>query len=237
MAAEYGATARRLGVGTSSLVAALLLAYAITLAAGFASLESDGEPIGDPYFTLLELLILLMMPAIVLLMVAVHAWAPARRRVLSLASVVFMAIAAALTCAVHFAILTLDRQADSGGIESLPRLLSFEWPSLAYAIDILAWDVFFALSMLCASGVFTGSRLARSIRAAMLLSGGLALAGLSGVVTGNMALRNIGIAGYVGAFFLVVLLLGVLFYRSVPTEPGSLTPPGGPPAPSAAANQ
>jgi hypothetical protein len=226
MAAEYGATARRLGIGSASLVAALLLAYAITLAAGFASLESRDEPIGDPYFTLLELLILLMMPAVVVLMVAVHSWAPARRKALSLAAAIFMAIAAALTCAVHFAILTLSRQAEFAAHESLPLLLSFEWPSLAYAIDILAWDVFFALSMLCSAVVFTGSRLALSIRTAMLLSGLLALAGLSGVIAGDMALRNIGIAGYVGVFFIVVLLLGALFYRSVPVKAEDTGRPG-----------
>ena len=73
-----------------------------------------------------------------------------------------------------------------------------------------------------------------SLVAAMLLSGGLALAGLSGVVTGNMALRNIGIAGYGGAFFVVVLLLGVLFHRRAVTEPGSVRPPDSPAAPSAA---
>lgn len=215
---EFSPIARRLGIASAATVAALLLGYAITLAAGFASLESGNEPIGDPHFTLLELLIILLMPAMVVLMSAVHAWAPVRLKVCSLVSLVFMAITAALTGAVHFAILTLSRQADFAQHEYLPRLMSFEWPSLVYALDILAWDFFFALSMLSASGVFSGSRLARSIRAAMLLSGVLALAGLSGVATGNMALRNIGIAGYVGVFFFVVLLLGVLFHRSMPVR-------------------
>jgi len=224
MDAEFSPIARRLGIVSAVTVAVLLLAYALTLAAGFASLESGDEPIGDPYFTLLELLIIVMMPAMVLLMAAVHAWAPARLKTLSLAALVFMAITAALTCAVHFAILTLGRQPQFADLEHLPLLLSFEWPSLAYALDILAWDFFFALSMLFASGVFSGSRLALAVRAAMLLSGMLALAGLSGVILGDMALRNIGIAGYVGLFLVVALLLGVLFHRSAPvtaedTEP------------------
>jgi len=34
----------------------------------------------------------------------------------------------------------------------------------------------------------------------MIASGVLALAGLSGVVVGDMQLRNIGIVGYVGVF-------------------------------------
>lgn len=218
MGSEYSVTARRLGIASATLVAVLLLAYAATLAAGFASLESADEQMGDPYFTLLEVLIIVMMPPMVSLMAAVHAWAPASRKALSLTSVVFMGLVASVTCALHFVILTLSRQPEFSTLEHWPLLVSFEWPSLAYALDILAWDVFFALSMLFASGVFSGSRLAVSVRVSMVLSGVLALAGLSGVMTGDMGLRNIGIVGYVGVFFFVVVLLGALFHRSAPVR-------------------
>jgi hypothetical protein len=52
----------------------------------------------------------------------------------------------------------------------------------------------------------------------MISSGVLALAGLSGVVAGDMQLRNIGIVGYVGVFLVVVALLAVLFHRAPPQE-------------------
>lgn len=94
----------------------------------------------------------------------------------------------------------------------------FEWPTVAYALDILAWDISFALSMLFAVSVFRGSRLAAWIRGLMIASGALSLAGLSGVVVGDMRLRNIGIAGYVGVFLVVAALLAVLFYRTTPLE-------------------
>jgi hypothetical protein len=97
-----------------------------------------------------------------------------------------------------------------------PLVFSFEWPSVAYALDILAWDVFFALSMLFAAPVFSGSRLSAWIRALMVASGSLALVGRSGVVAGDMRLRNIGIVGYVGVFLIVAVLLAVLFCRTVP---------------------
>jgi hypothetical protein len=218
MNAEYSTVARRIGIVSAIIVAVLIFLYAVTLTAGFVSLDSNDEQIGDPYFTLLEVLIIVMMPPMVSLMVAVHAWAPARLKALSLTSVIFMGLVAAVTCALHFVILTLNRQAEFSALESLPLFVSFKWPSLAYALDILAWDVFFAISMLFASIVFSGSRLAVSIRVSMVLSGVLALAGLSGVVTGDMGLRNIGVVGYVGVFFIVVLLLGVLFHRSAPIE-------------------
>mgnify|MGYP006309991217 FL=1 len=110
MGSEYSVTARRLGIASATLVAVLLLAYAATLAAGFASLESADEQMGDPYFTLLEVLIIVMMPPMVSLMAAVHAWAPARLKALSLTSVVFKGLVASVTCALHFVILPLSRQ-------------------------------------------------------------------------------------------------------------------------------
>jgi acyl dehydratase len=64
--------------------------------------------------------------------------------------------------------------------------------------------------------VFWGSRLAAWIRVLMIASGVLALAGLSGVVVGDMQLRNIGTVGYVGVFLVVAALLAVLFYRATP---------------------
>jgi hypothetical protein len=83
-----------------------------------------------------------------------------------------------------------------------------------YALDILAWDVFFALAVLFAAPVFSGSTLARWIRWLLVLSGVLALAGLIGVATADMGLRNIGILGYSGVFPVAALLLAVLFHRT-----------------------
>jgi hypothetical protein len=123
-----------------------------------------------------------------------------------------------VTCLVHFCILTLSRQPEFAGQEWVPLVISFEWPSVAYALDILGWDVFFPLSMLFAAPVFWGSCLAAWIHVLMIASGVLALAGLSGVVVGDMQLRNIGIVGYVGVFLVVAALLVVLFYRVTPPE-------------------
>jgi hypothetical protein len=154
----------------------------------------------------------------VALMVAVHAWAPTRVKSLSLAAVIFMGLLAGVTCSVHFVILAVSHQAAFAGQSWLPLFLSFKWPSVAYALDILAWDVFFPLSMLFAAPVFSGSRLAAWIKWLMIASGVLALAGLSGVAFGDMQMRNIGIVGYVPVFLVVVVLLAVLFYRAAPTE-------------------
>jgi hypothetical protein len=213
---EFTATARRFGIFSATATVILLVAYAVTLTVGLASLESPQQPIGDPMITILEVLIISMMPAMVALMVAVHAWAPMHAKTLSLTSLVFMGLLAGLTCVVHFVILTLSRQPEFAGQSWLPLVFSFNWPSVAYALDIVGWDVFFALSMLFGAFVFWGSRLAAWIRVLMIASGVIALAGLSGVVVGDMQLRNIGIVGYVGVFLVVAALLIVLFYRANP---------------------
>jgi hypothetical protein len=51
------------------------VAYAITLVVGLVSLKSPQEPIQDPFFALLEVLIVVMAPLMVVVMVAVHAYA------------------------------------------------------------------------------------------------------------------------------------------------------------------
>jgi hypothetical protein len=215
---KFTATARRLGVFSAAATVILLIAYAVTLTVGLLSLESPQQPIGDPMFSILEVLIILMMPVMVALMAAVHAWAPMHSKTLSLTSLVFMGLLAGVTCIVHFVILTLSGQPEFTGQSWVPLVFSFTWPSVAYALDILGWDIFFALSMLFAAPVFWGTRLAAWIRVLMIASGVLALAGLSGVVVGDMQLRNIGIVGYVGVFLLVAALLVVLFYRATPQE-------------------
>jgi len=174
----------------------LVVTYAVTLVIGLVSLKSPNDPIGDPWFSMLEVEIIVMMPAIVALMVAVHAWAPTHAKTLSLTSVVFIGLLAGLTCSVHFVVLTLSHQSAFSEQSWLPLFMTFKWPSVVYALDILAWDVFFPVSVLFAAPVFSGSRLTMWIRRLMIASGVLAFAGLSGVALGNMQWRNTGIVGY-----------------------------------------
>jgi hypothetical protein len=164
MHVTFTASARRLGLLSAIWVFSLSLLYALTLIFGFRSLASPEEPIGDPWFSILELLIIGVAPGLVTLMAAVHASAPRRAKILSLSALIFMAMAMTLTVSVHFVILVVARSADIPGEPWASMLLSFRWPSLPYLIDILAWDLFFALSMILAAPALQGDRLARVIR-------------------------------------------------------------------------
>ena len=113
MSTELTATARRVGIGSAVSVVVLQVTYAVTLAVGFWPLDTPQQPIGDPMCTVLEVMILAMVPGMV------------------------------------------------------------------------------------------------------------PLAGLSGIVVGDVGLRNIGVAGYLCVFLVVAVLLALLFYRPQPVRAAS----------------
>lgn len=142
----------------------------------------------------------------VLSMIAVNDYAEVNYKGYSFAAVVFMALMAGITSSVHSVIMFLgDRVGDHD------LIFKFEWPSVVYCLDIIAWDWFFALSMFFAAPVFQNGRLEKSIRTLMVISGILSLAGLVGVAVANMQIRNIGILGYAVVAPVIFWLLGIAF--------------------------
>ena len=61
MALPFTTSARRLGMASAIGTVLFSAAYAATLVAGLLSLNSPQQPIGDPFFAILEILIVLMM--------------------------------------------------------------------------------------------------------------------------------------------------------------------------------
>jgi hypothetical protein len=211
---------RTIGRAAAWAVFSLSVIYLVPLVLGLLSLTSSQDPIGDPYFSMMELLILPMAPLMVVSMVAVHAYAAREAKAYSFVALAFMILLAGITSSVHFVILTLSSQIDAARLPWLPLFLSFTWPSVPYALDILAWDFFFALAMLFAAPVFTGGRLETTVRILLIVSGVLSLVGLIGVPLAHMhvwfwyAVRNIGILGYAGVAPVAFLLMGMLFGRT-----------------------
>ncbi len=210
MTDQFSRTSRKLGLYSATATFLLMTFYVIVLALGLISLASPEEPIGEPYFTLMELLIVVMVAPMVMMMVALSASAPENQKPLAAVSVVFMAMVASTTSMVHFTILILSRHAS---FPDMPLFLEFRWPSVVYVLDVLAWDIFFSISVFFASALFRGNDIARWIRYLLILSGVLAFSGLGGVVTGDMQIRNIGIVGYAVVFPIAALLIALFFYR------------------------
>ncbi len=211
---EYSPSARHLGVAAGTAVSVLCLAYAVFLAIGLLTLPSPEHQIQQPWFTLMEILIVAISPAMVTLTVALHAWAPRERKSLALLSVAFMSMSAVVTCSVHFAILTLATHPAFAGEDWVRLVFSFKWPSVAYALDILAWDVFFPIAALFAGTVVQGNRLANIARGLLFASAALAFVGLAGAPLANMQVRNIGIIGYALLFPIATALLAYLFHQA-----------------------
>lgn len=185
--------------------------YAVITTLGFLSLQSPQDPIGEPFVTLMELLIVLMAPFYIISMVAIHAYALPAQKLYSLLALIFMILLTGLTSCIHFVVLTVGPPLAATGLSWAPLFFSWQWPSVAYAIDILAWDWFFALAMLFAAAVFKAGRLEKTVRVLMILSGVLSLAGLFGVLLADMQVRNIGIIGYAVVAPVAFLLIGIAF--------------------------
>lgn len=204
----------RLGAAAGVAVAVLSVAYAGVLAIGLLTLPAPDQPIRNPWFTVMELLILFIAPAMVVFTVGLHAWASTERKPLALLGVVFMSMCAVVTCCVHFAVLTLSREPAFAGSDWPTTAFAFSWPSVVYALDILAWDVFFPLAALSAACAVQGSGLAGVARGLLFASAVLAFVGLAGVPMADMNIRNIGILGYVVLFPAAAVLLAAVLQRA-----------------------
>jgi hypothetical protein len=145
-------------------VSLIITNYLVTLILGFMSLKSPNDPIGNPYFLILELLIIILGPLMVFLLIIVHESTPEKSKIYSLTALILMSIMACITCSLHFVILTLSQQEVFLNQDWSLLVYSFNWPSVAYVVDILAWDFFFALSMLFLSATFRKKGLEKIIQ-------------------------------------------------------------------------
>jgi hypothetical protein len=165
---------------------------------------------------MLEILMSLCAVALVVMMAAVYCYAPPDRKTHSLAAPACMIVFVVLTCSVHFVSLTVGRQIEPKVVSALlSQQLSFEqWPTLALALDLLAWDFFLGLSLLFAAPVFKGDGPPNRVRISMIVAGMLCLAGVLGPALGQMHIQYLGIGGYAFVLPVACFLLAMLFRRS-----------------------
>lgn len=184
--------------------------YIVVFIIGFASLGNTSDPLPDPYLAIAEVLILVMAPILVLRMMAIHECAPTSAKPFTQVALVWMIATAAFTFTVHFVELTVARHINPARIEGYRYIFDFKWPSTFYAIDIVAWDVFFGLALLFAVPAF--ARPSESlVRKGFIASGSLCLVGLVGPFANALGWRTIGILGYTIVFGLVCIPLSRTF--------------------------
>jgi hypothetical protein len=226
MRTQWTSTDRLLGKRSCYTQFGISLAYVPTMAAGVVAVGGFAPPIRDPYQAIMELLIFPSAVALVVAFAALHAYAPASKKTLSLSALVLVTLMAGITVCVHFIVLTVGRQANETTFPGFKMLFSWTWPSMIYALDIAAWDFFLGVALLLAAAVFSGSRLAHWVRRGLTVSGILCLGGLLGAVLGNMNVRNIGIVGYAIVLPVAMLQMGRLFAATPATDDLAPASPG-----------
>jgi hypothetical protein len=212
-AGSGSARIRVLGSWAARTIVVLEIAYIAVFVAGFASIGNMSAPLPDPYLAIAEVLILVMAPILVVLMVAIHQCAPTEAKPFTQIALGWMVATAAFTTVVHFVELTVARHIDPATFPGYARIFDFKWPSTFYAIDIVAWDIFFGLALLFAAQAFKGERVAL-VRRGLIVSGSLCLIGLIGPFADALGWRTIGILGYTVVFALVCLPLSRTFSSS-----------------------
>lgn len=194
----------RLGMWSAIGLFIIGVVYAITVAIGIYE-SGFAKPIVDPILAIMEILTLVAAPLLVILMSTLHTTASLDFKAYSLIALAFMILVAGLTSSVHFIGLTALRQTGMEGIV---------WPSILYAIELLAWDVFLGLSLLFAAPVFQGKGLKRKIRFTLIITGILCITGTLGPVTGDMRLQFISVLGYGIVLPVVWLMIAKDFHYS-----------------------
>lgn len=196
------------------------LLYIAVVAAWLILEGTPSEPIGDPYLAAMELLTIASALALVGLCGALASLCSAKHRVLGLVTLAFGTLAAGLTTSVHFTQLTAVRQLWRSGALSDYRLI---WPSPAFAVEYLAWDLLVGITMLLGAATLGHSPARRRARAVLVLGGLCCLAGLSGPASGQMLLQNVAVFGYaillpVAAYLLARMFIGVPTSGSPPSD-------------------
>jgi hypothetical protein len=212
-------TARRIGKFSAIAIVLISAAYIATGAIWFVShldiVKTHGLQPTEPHLAILESLMLLLNPAVVALFASIYSYAPAEKKIYSLAAFGFALLMVCLTALVHFVQLFVVRQTTSAAVRELFSFYSSDGRMLPmFAMDMLAWDFFFGFALLFAAPVFRGDRLQNALRILLLVSGVLCLIGVAFPLSGNPSFQLPAILGYAFGFPVVCLLLAFLFARS-----------------------
>ncbi len=202
-------TANRIGAWSAAAVVGVGGAYVVVLSVGMVR-HGLNEPITDPILAVMEILTLLSALPTVTLTAALHERAPATKRLPGRLALVFATLFAGTTSAVHFVELTAARQVGGRGLV---------WPSTAYALELLAWDVFLGLALLLAAATLSGVGRERTARHGLVACGAFCLVGTVGPAVGSMRLQLIAVFGYAVVLPVAAFLLWRLFTaeRAEPT--------------------
>lgn len=180
------------------------VAYLAVLALGMAT-HGRAEPIGDPILAVMEVLTIMSALPLIAVSAALHMVVPLERKLMSLIALCFTVLFAGTTTLVHFVELSASRQLGATHLA---------WPSAAYAAELLAWDLFLGVALLCAAQALAHTPDARRVRGVLRMAGTLCVVGVVGSLTGQMRAQFIAGAGYAVVLPIGAFLLAAWFRRA-----------------------
>ena len=192
----------------------IMQVYSVVSGLAFFSLKGPYDAVEEPYLPVMALLTILLSSVMVVTLIAVHAYAAPEHRVYSFMALAFAILLAGITSSVNFAVFVVSRQAIEASAPWHSVFLPYRWPTMAYAMDLFAWDWFYSLAVLSAAVVFTKGPLERVTRIVMVLSGWLSLIGLTAMPFAPTVGIGFSIVGWGVCGSLVLLLWAIVFGRT-----------------------
>jgi|GEM_PF-6290449 hypothetical protein len=213
-------------IGYWSSVLALLfslgyLASAILMAmrpppvwTNLAAFVDGASPISLLAFSCIQLNEFLIAPVYVALFCCLHEYAPEDKRILTRLGLCFMVALMVLgdqLVWVHFGVM---RRIFSKGITpGMEDFLHWNFDSPLVSSGALGWTFFIGLAFLVVAPIFSGDRLARSLRNSFAAAGGFALFGVVGSFLGSVPLTAIYILGFTLSVIALAIFSAILFKR------------------------
>jgi hypothetical protein len=202
--------ARQLGIWSSIFISVLGAIY-LGMLIIFFSTEGFVFPPGPTVQLIGGIVTFLTAPGLVVLFTAIHYGIDRENKILSSLGISFITLFAATVSINRFVQLTVIQQS-AAGAQDLARFLPYATGSVMFALEMLGWGFFSSLAALSVAPLFSGSRLAISIRWSFV---GYALFSFIGVI-GYMTQTPITAAAFIawGPILLALaIMLAVYFIK------------------------
>jgi hypothetical protein len=165
-------------------------------------------------FSSIQLNEFLIAPVYVALFCCFHEYAAEEKKILTRLGLCFMVALMILgdqLVYVHFGVMRLIF---SKGITSgMEPFLHWNFDSPMVSSGSLGWTFFIGLAFLVVAPVFSGDRLARSLRYSLLLAGAFALLGVVGHFLNSIPLTSLYLLGFTLAAIALAIFSAMLFRR------------------------
>ena len=165
-------------------------------------------------FSCIQLNEFLIAPVYVALFCCLHEYAPEEKKILTRLGLCFMVALMVLgdqLVWVHFQVM---RKIFTTGITpGMENFLHWNFHSPLVSSGALAWTFFIGLAFLVVAPIFSGDRLARSLRYSFAAAGGFALFGVVGGFLDSVALTSVYLLGFTLAGIALAIFSAILFQR------------------------